>query len=217
MHAARVALEIPDPSLHPMHAFVCESPAVDREVILESESAGDVTTLLLYVDGERAGYEAALSQLPYAEEWTIDPADDGDGFYVYVRAQLRDQERLYADALERESLLVVPPVELRADRTVRLSLVGDGDALSAAMDDLPNDLSIEVLRTGTYDRSRGVRLSDRQRDALAAAWAVGYYELPRENGIDAVADRLDCATSTASDLLRRAQRALVAAALDERA
>jgi predicted DNA binding protein len=217
MHAARVALEIPSESLHPMHAFVCESPTVDREILLESESVGDVTTLLLYVDGERSGYETALSELPYTEEWTVDPAEDDDGFYVYVRAQLRDQERLYADALERESLLVVPPVELRADRTVRLSLVGDGDALSAAMDDLPDALSIEVLRTGTYDRSRGVRLSARQREALTVAWEVGYYDTPRAADLAAVANELDCASSTASDLLRRAERRLVATALDERA
>lgn len=167
MHAARVALEIPPESLHPMHAFVCESPVVDREVILERESAGELTTLLLYVEGDREGYEAALSELPYAEEWTIDPADEG--FYVYARTELRERERLYDDALDRDSLLVVPPVELRSDRTVRLSLVGHADDLSAAMEDFPEDVSIEVLRTGSYRRNAGVQLSARQREALAVA------------------------------------------------
>jgi hypothetical protein len=216
MHAARVALEVPPESLHPMHAFVCEAPSIEREVILESESAGELTTLLLYVDGDRAGYEAAISSVPHVEEWTIDP-DEGTGFYVYVRTELRDRERLYADALDRESLLVVPPVELRADRTVRLSLVGDSDALSAAMSDIPDDVSVDVLRTGTYNRSRGVRLSARQREALTVAWEVGYYDTPRAADLAAVANELDCASSTASDLLRRAERRLVATALDERA
>jgi hypothetical protein len=213
MHAARVALRMPEPSLHPMHAFVCESPAVEREVILERD-AGAVTTLLLYVEGDRAGYERALADLPALEEWTIEPAEGG--FYVYARTAMRDRERLYAEALTRDSLLVVPPVELRPDQTVRLSLVGHADALSAAMADLPDGVDVEVLRTGTYGRVEGAPLTARQREAVAAAWAVGYYDLPREGGVEAVADRLACSTSTASDLLRRAERRLVAAALDER-
>lgn len=214
MHAARVALEIPESSLHPMHAFVCESSAVDREIILERD-VGETTTLLLYIEGDRKGYERALADLPNIEEWTIDDAEGG--FYVYVRTVMREREHLYADALAADSLLVVLPVELRPDRTVRVSVVGHSEDLSAAMADLPDDVGVDVLWTGTYRRDGVARLSDRQRDALAAAWAAGYYELPREGGIEAVADRLDCATSTASDLLRRAQRRLVAAALDERA
>lgn len=214
MHAARVALEIPESSLHPMHAFVCESPAIDREVILERD-VGETTTLLLYVEGDRAGYERALAELPTAEEWAIDETDGG--FYVYVQTAMREREQLYADALTVDSLLVVLPVELRSDRTIRLSLVGHSDDLSAAMADVPDDVSVEVLWSGTYRRDASAHLSERQREALTAAWDAGYYDLPREGGIEAVADQLDCATSTASDLLRRAQRRLVAAALDERA
>jgi len=48
-------------------------------------------------------------------------------------------------------------------------------------------------------------VSSRQEDALRAAWELGYYEVPRRNGIEAVADELDCAVSTASELLRRAE------------
>jgi hypothetical protein len=165
-----VALEIPEPSLHPMHAVVCESSAIDREIILERD-VGETTTLLLYVEGDREGYERTLGTLPNVAEWTIDDAEPG--FYVYVRTTMREREQLYADALAADSLLVVLPVELRPDRTVRLSLVGHSDALSTAMADLPADVGVEVLWTGTYRREGAVRLSERQRDALAAAWEVG--------------------------------------------
>ncbi|MDB2223762.1 helix-turn-helix domain-containing protein [Halorubrum ezzemoulense] len=215
MHAARVALEIPHEHLHPMHRFVCESPAVDRETILERDAGGELTTLLLHVAGDRRRYERTVEEVPQVEEWTTTDAEEG--FYVYVRTRLRDRERRYREALDRDAVLVVPPVELRSDRTVRQTLVGRSDALSAAVEALPAAVDVEVLRTGTYDRSLGVRPSERQREALAAAWAAGYYEVPREGGIEAVAEALDCATSTASDLLRRAERRVVAAALDERA
>ncbi|MDB2270247.1 helix-turn-helix domain-containing protein [Halorubrum ezzemoulense] len=215
MHAARVALEIPHEHLHPMHRFVCESPAVDRETILERDAGGELTTLLLHVAGDRRRYERTVEEVPQVEEWTTTDAEEG--FYVYVRTRLRDRERRYREALDRDAVLVVPPVELRSDRTVRQTLVGRSDALSAVVEALPAAVDVEVLRTGTYDRSLGVRPSERQREALAAAWAAGYYEVPREGGIEAVAEALDCATSTASDLLRRAERRVVAAALDERA
>ena len=100
-----------------MHAFVCESPAVTREVILEHDVWDDLTTLLLHVDGDRAAYEERLSTLPGVAEWTTE--GDEDGFYVYVRTRLRDREAGYRAALDRESVLIVPPVELRDDRTVR--------------------------------------------------------------------------------------------------
>jgi predicted DNA binding protein len=214
MHAARIALEIPAEELHPMHEFVCESPAIDRETILERDAGGEVTTLLLHVAGDRQRYERTIDRVPQVEEWTTTAAEEG--FYIYVRTQLRAREQQYREALDRDAVLVVPPVELRSDRTVRQTMVGHSDALSAAIEALPSSVDIEVLRTGTYDRSRGTQVSERQREALAAAWDAGYYAVPREGDIEAVARALDCATSTASDLLRRAERQIVAATLDER-
>jgi len=215
MHTARVALEIPEEHLHPMHAFVCESPAVDRETILERDARGEVTTLLLYVDGDREAYERRLEAVPQVEEWTTE-GDGGDGFYLYVRTALREREAGYRQALDRDSVLVVPPVELRSDRTVRQTMVGHSDQLAAALEALPEAVGVEVLRTGTYEREDGAPLSGRQREAVRAAWTVGYYELPRTGALADVAERLGCGTSTASDLLRRAERRLVAATLGER-
>jgi predicted DNA binding protein len=211
MHTARVALRIPEEALHPMHAFVCESPSVSRETILEHDVWGDLTAMLLYVDGDRAAYEETLAAVPQVREWTVE--EDGDGFYVYVRTDLRDREAGYREVLDRDSVLVVTPVELRDDRTVRATMVGYAEELSAALEGLPEGVEVEVLRTGAYRRADGAPLSDRQREALEAAWAAGYYDLPRTAELADVAARLDCSTSAASDLLRRAERALVAAAV----
>lgn len=93
-------------------------------------------------------------------------------------------------------------------------MVGQSDTLAAALDALPDGIEADVLRTGAYARANGPTLSDRQREAVRAAWRVGYYELPREGDLAAVAARLDCSSSTASDLLRRAERRLVRATLD---
>jgi predicted DNA binding protein len=212
-----------------MHAFVCGSPAVERETILERDARGSVTTLLLAVEGDRARYEAALEEVDAVVEWATethrggddaraDDAGDAHGtFYVYVRTRLRERERGYHEALDREGTLIVPPVELRADRSIRLTLVGRAADLRAAVEALPDRIDVSVLRTGTYETTRagGAPVTARQREALRAARAVGYYEVPRTGELADVAAALDCSTSTASTILRRAEARLVAATLEE--
>lgn len=114
MYAARIALKIPAEDLHPMHEFVCESPAIDRETILKRDAGGEVTTLRLHVAGDRQRYEQIIDEVPQVNEWTTTAAKEE--FYVYVRTQLRAREQKYREALDRDAVLVVPPVELRSDR-----------------------------------------------------------------------------------------------------
>jgi len=60
---------------------------------------------------------------------------------------------------------------------------------------------------GTLER----RLSQRQREAVAVALELGYYEIPRETDHEAVADALECAPSTAAEHLRKAEAKLIPA------
>ena len=214
MKSIRLAVSHTDDTIHPMHEFVCESPFVEREVVLEGKATDGTETLLVYVEGDREAYEAALQSRLDADEYDVTPEGDG-AFYLYVRSELRDQQRLLFEALGRETVVVVPPIEFRSDRTMRLTLVGHPDDLQATLDALPDGMDPEVLAVGNHARAFGDALTERQREALAAAWALGYYEVPRESGIEAVADDLGCAVSTASDLLRRGESRLVAAALGE--
>jgi len=54
-------------------------------------------------------------------------------------------------------------------------------------------------------------LTDRQQEAVHAALEHGYYEVPREGTVEDVAATLDCAPSTASNHLRKAEARLVEA------
>jgi hypothetical protein len=211
--AVRLVLRFDRDALHPMHAHVCESPAVDREAILQGHSPDAEGTLLLYVEGDREAYERHVAALPHVDSVDVSPGSD-DGFYVFVREQLDTEEPL-VEALQRERLIVVPPVEFRPDRTMRLSLVGHAGDIQAALDDLPAGATPDVRAVGDYSLAVGDTLTDRQREAVAVAWNAGYYDVPRDAGIEAVAAELDCAVSTASALLRRAESRLVAGELDE--
>ena len=68
------------PNTSTMHRFVCGSPAVDRETILERDASGEMTTLLLHVAGDRQRYERTIDEVAQVEWWTTTVAEEG--FYV---------------------------------------------------------------------------------------------------------------------------------------
>jgi len=209
----RIAVRYPDSLVHPMHRFVCDSPAVEREVLLEWKVTDGTRTLLFYVEGDRSAYEAALGERSAVDEYDI-TAESEAGFYLYVRGPNRDAEAEIFGALDRGPVVVASPVEFRGDRTMRLALVGPAEDLQSAIDALPAELTVDVTSVGEYGGAVGDSVTDRQREALDAAWKAGYYAVPRECTIEEVADDLGCAVSTASALLRRAERELVADAFD---
>jgi len=82
--------------------------------------------------------------------------------------------------------------------TSRLSSLGDH------LDDLGIVFTIESVRE--IDASQADQLlTDRQQEVLLAAVEAGYYRAPRESTLSDVAEVLDIANATCSDLLHRAE------------
>lgn len=54
-------------------------------------------------------------------------------------------------------------------------------------------------------------LSLRQREAIEAALAIGYYDVPREATLEDVAGEIESARATAAEHLRKAESNLVSA------
>lgn len=68
------------------------------------------------------------------------------------------------------------------------------------------------LRRLTHDGTPeppGDGLTDRQHEALRAAYEMGYFEIPREASLEEVAAELGIATSSVSERLPRAQTRLI--------
>nr|WP_264475334.1 helix-turn-helix domain-containing protein [Halorubellus salinus] len=89
-----------------------------------------------------------------------------------------------------------------------LGVVGAPDVLRAVLDGVPDRIDVTVDQIGDDppgDPEVGVDLTTRQRDAVRAAQRMGYYEVPRDAGVDDVADAIDCAPGTAAEHLRRAE------------
>ncbi|MFD1644568.1 helix-turn-helix domain-containing protein [Haloarchaeobius litoreus] len=203
MKSMSVVLQYAEPALTPMHRGLCESPALDREVVLGGQSVDGVETVSSFVYGEPDAYEALLADREAVQEYDITPTEDG--CFVYVRQALGPEGQSLLDAIAQDTVVVVPPIEFRSDRTMTLTLVGHGEDLRAVLDSFPDAVTVDVRRVSDGVTAHDTAVSSRQQDALRAAWELGYYEVPRRNGMEAVADELDCAVSTASELLRRAE------------
>lgn len=217
MKSLHCTLRFDESAMHPVHRRLAADDALVRDELLHGHRAVDgLDTLLFYVEGDREAYVDALASTDRVVEYDVTPLDE-TSCYAYVREESSEFDARLQTAFQGPGLLVVPPVEFRSDGTARLTVVGEPAALQSTLEDVPAEASVDVERIGEYDGSApgpGAALTDRQREAVAAALDVGYYDVPRSGSLDDVADELDCAPGTASEHLRKAERAALAAALD---
>lgn len=195
---------------HPMHAYLDEDPAAVRSRLLTWNNVADESTYALFhVVADREPYVDRLEDVGAVDWFDVTPLDDGS-FHVYVREPQDEQFRRFRAAFQQPTLLVVPPLEYRPRGVLAFDVIGDPDALQSVIEELPDGISADVQQVGEYDARPGrTGLTARQREALRAANAVGYYDVPRTGAVEDVADRLDVAPSTASNHLRKAEARLV--------
>lgn len=201
MKSMSVELRYDDETLIPLHRGLCQSPDLGREIILGGQSVDGVETISSFVYGSLEAYESLLDEQESVLEYDLTP--DEDGFFVYLRQELGPEGMSMMDSLVQDTVVIVPPIEFRSDQTMQMTLVGHPTDLKAVSDSIPEGISIDILKIGDSITSFETPMSARQQEALQVAWDVGYLDVPRRNGIETVAEELDCSVSTASELLRR--------------
>jgi hypothetical protein len=217
MKYVRLRITFSSETINPVHEAICESGAVERDVLLHEDRSGpDRDTRLYRVDGDPDTFAGMLGAAPGVLEWTFTPVENGT-FYAFVEEETPDRDEEILDAVSRTGIMAVPPIEFASDRTATATLVGAAGAIRPALEELPDEMGIDVIRVGEYDRRRELfdsGLTGRQREAIAAAVDAGYYDDPRRGSIDDVAVALDVAPSTAAQHLRKAESRVMAAVLD---
>jgi len=212
MRSIRLAVTMPTDERHPMYQFAMDHGGYGAYWQLHWEGRpDDGMTLLFYVEGPREPYLDALEErVPDATHSVTDA--EGDGFYLYVHADIDGLDRGLADAIDRPGVLLVPPLEYRMDGTLVASLVGPAEALSATVEAIPDAIDPDILQIRPYGersfRAAGA-LTDRQREIVQAALDVGYYDEPRQASLEDVAAETGCAASTAGEHLRKAEGAVL--------
>jgi len=197
----------PDWMLHPMQQFIRRSDAVRYEELRAWNVVdSDTEYELFYAEADRERYEAELSAVDSVRWYDLTPIDEGS-FYVYICQTTRAEDRQWRSAFAERNLLVVPPIVYDSNADFDMTVVGSSEDLQAMLDGLPEEIDVTVDAIGEYDRRHAPvagGLTDRQLAAVEIAVELGFYDVPRTAAVADVAERLNCAESTASTLLQRA-------------
>lgn len=207
MKRIQFAVRYPDAHKHPLHRRLMADDSPSRAELRVWSPTPDATTLFWF-DGDKAAAQRTVTAIDSLE--TVRFVAGVEETYAFLQQSAYEFPDELLALVAAAEVAFLPPVVFLDSGEVRFEAVGDGDALSAFHDGLSElgDLSIERVRSFEWGSSP-VRLTDRQQEALSAAKSVGYYEVPREGTIEDVAAALDCAPSTAGELVRKAEAAVI--------
>lgn len=204
------AVTYPPEGGHPIHREIREDTPVTRMELLVWGPTATVRTLAWY-DAERSVVSSLLDGVEVVEEATY-VAGDG-GTYVFSIQERFALDQAVMEVVRAARVAFLPPVTFTDDGKARVDAVGEQSALSALRESLGEALPTRIERVRDFERQpmrrQAASLTDRQYAALNVAVDVGYYEVPRSGGVADVADALGCGTSTAGELLRKAERAVL--------
>lgn len=200
--------------------LIADSPHLTEARLQEWNPEDETSVTLFYVcEGDRAAVIERLREAAVVGSVTSSPFGE-ERFALLLRIARGSNplvEQVFA-TITGAGLIVLKPVVYR-DGQVHARLVGDDETLRRTVEGVPDPVGVDVQVLGALDDqpAAGVwGLTDRQRVALRTAIDLGYYETPREATHEDVAAALDCASSTASEHLRKAEAHLVRTAMPGR-
>jgi hypothetical protein len=204
--------DYPPARRHRLHDELVARDGVDRSDLLVWGPAG-AATQFAWFDAGPEPTAAVLDAVPEVSERRL-VAGDG-GTYAFTRQTGFGFDEDLLAVVAAADVAFLPPVSFLGDGTATFDAVGEPERLSALHDALSDhaDVAIEAVRDFHRDGAPAT-VTDRQRAALDAAVAAGYYEVPREGSVADVAAELDCSPSTAGELLRKAEARVVTGLVD---
>jgi len=210
----RVSLRTDYPAArrHALHQELVERAGVERADLLVWGPVGSATQFQWF-DADPETTAALLDAVPEVTHRRL-VAGDG-GTYAFTRQSGFAFDPDLLDVVASADVAFLSPVSFHGDGTATVDAVGEDDRLAALVDALAAHADVTVESVRDFHRGGApAALTDRQRAALDAAVAAGYYEIPREGSVSDVADALDCSTSTAGELLRKAEARVVTGLVD---
>lgn len=211
MEFVQLGVTPPDEGFSPVReAFVAADDFKFGQLLYGSADLDPLTQMFL-VNVDFDGLERALEARPKIIEYDVEPVE-GDYCYIYTVSRATPLFREFHEAVTRDSLVATLPVELFPDGSFRLDVIGRSEDLQSGIESLPKDLDVDVERIGEYDRDNNLvtaALTDRQQEAIWAGIETGYYDVPRRATHRDIAAVLDCAPSTASEHLQKAETKVI--------
>lgn len=201
--------------IHPMYDVLVNASYIDRATAMHWTFSGDELGIMHYIEGDREPFQATVDSVPEVEAYELVPAGD-DAFYAYIQDATTEQLWSLFEILTQSSVVIIPPVEYTTAGTVTYSAFGPSKEIQDGIARIPDPITVEITAVTGMAATPGVLealLSARQRDAIEAVFALGYYEIPREATHEDVADAIGCAPSTAAAHLQKAEAKLLRSTL----
>lgn len=218
MERLQLCLRPGDTSIHPVADLLLGADYVDRAELWHWNVTDRPVALMFHVRGDPDRLAAAVDDVDTVIDHQTVPVGE-DSFYFYNFDECTDFAYRLFESFGTPGLVAQPGIRYE-DGEIRATVFGDRDVLRDLVASVPDAIDVSLEQLGTYDPSEGPgplgALSERQREALTAAVEVGYYDVPRTGDHEAVADRLDCAPSTAAEHIRKAEATLVTDLVDGR-
>ena len=203
MKRVQFSARYPEDLLHPLHRRLVDAGPITRAELLQWSPTADATTLFWFDGGPDATADAVRAIDSLGASAFV---EDVEGTYAFLRQDAYELAPALLDAISDARVIFVPPVVFLEAGAVRFEAVGEAAALGAFHEALSDLADVDIERVRRFERAESPSgLTDRQRTALEAAVEAGYYEVPREGTIADVAAALDCSTSTAGELVRKAE------------
>jgi len=219
MRSFEVVLTYSPETIHPVHEFITQSDVVDRERLLHGTVTDDgLDTFLFHVEGNAKAYAEALDTTAAIRRYDLTEISE-TAFYAYLEHEAPEIDESLLTAFSRPGVIVVPPVEFRADGTAHLRIVGDASDFQALLTEIPDGIATEVTRIAEYAGEPSnllSTLSPRQLEAIIAGVEIGYYEIPRQGSVVDIAQQMNCAPGTAAEHLQKAESQLITTIVAQR-
>jgi len=179
---------------------------VTRAELLTWSPTADATTLF-WCDADADATASVVRVVDSLVEKEL--VEDGDGTYAFLRQDGYEFAPAVLDAIAAAHVVFLPPVVFLDTGDVRFEAVGEAAALGRVHEALTDLGDVAIEQVHEFERTASPsRLTDRQRDALEAAVAAGYYEIPA-TGPSKTSPRPSTRSSTAGELVRKAEAAVI--------
>lgn len=212
MKRSRFSVTYPPERAHPVHRAIMAGTAISRMELLMWGPRSTITTLSWY-DSAIDRVEGVLEAVDSTTDTELVASEDGT--YAFVRQDAYALDQAILTIVRDAGVVFLPPITFHATGEVTFEAVGEPSLLSAFHDELSASLDTRIERVTDFRRpSSSAAYTDRQREAVSTAVAVGYYDIPRTGTVADIAAEMDCSTSTAGELLRKAESAIVRSAID---
>lgn len=204
MPRATIAVELPEPAW--IRSLSEDYPTVTFRVVAV-QFAGETGVILLEFETPAAASVVADVETQSAVDRTVLLWSREDTTLLQVEASDPQLMPLVREA----GVPLRTPFEI-TDGTAIWDLTVSADRLSALGDELEAagvDFELQSVRNDAAATVEEELLTDRQREVLLAAAAAGYYAVPREATLTEVAESLDISKATGSEVLHRAEAAII--------